>query len=80
IPVKGSFQDGMDALLSTVQMPGGIPVATVAVNGSENAALLAIQMLAIEDKELADKLDAQRKAAAEKVLAENKEIEDKYNK
>ena len=57
-----------------------VPVATVAVNGSENAALLAIQMLAIEDKELADKLDAQRKAAAEKVLAENKEIEDKYNK
>ena len=80
IPVKGSFQDGMDALLSTVQMPGGIPVATVAVNGSENAALLAIQMLAIEDKELADKLDAQRKAAAENVLAENKEVDDKYNK
>ena len=52
----------------------------VAVNGSENAALLAIQMLAIEDKELADKLDAQRKSAAEKVLRENKEIEDKYNK
>ena len=72
--------DGMDALLSTVQMPGGIPVATVAVNGSENAALLAIQMLGIEDKNLADKLDAQRKAAAEKVLEENKEIEDKYNK
>ncbi|MDO4395659.1 MAG: 5-(carboxyamino)imidazole ribonucleotide mutase [Clostridia bacterium] len=80
IPVKGSFMDGMDALLSTVQMPGGIPVATVAVNGSENAALLAIQMLGIEDKNLADKLDAQRKAAAEKVLEENKEIEDKYNK
>ncbi|MBR4020332.1 MAG: 5-(carboxyamino)imidazole ribonucleotide mutase [Firmicutes bacterium] len=80
IPVKGSALDGMDALLSTVQMPGGIPVATVAINGSENAALLAIQMLGIEDAELAAKLDAQRKTAAEKVLADNKKLEEQYNK
>lgn len=80
IPVKGSALDGMDALLSTVQMPGGIPVATVAINGSENAALLAIQMLGIEDAELAAKLDAQRMAAAEKVLADNKKLEEQYNK
>lgn len=80
IPVKGSALDGMDALLSTVQMPGGIPVATVAINGSENAALLAIQMLGIEDSQLAAKLDAQRKTAAEKVLADNKKLEEQYNK
>ena len=61
----------MDALLSTVQMPSGIPVATVAVNGAVNSALLCIQMLAIEDKELADKLDAKRKADAETVLAKD---------
>ncbi|MBR5315422.1 MAG: 5-(carboxyamino)imidazole ribonucleotide mutase [Firmicutes bacterium] len=80
IPVMASALDGMDALLSTVQMPGGIPVATVAINGAENAALLAIQMLGIEDAELAAKLDAQRKAAAEKVLADSKKIEEQYNK
>ncbi len=79
IPVKSSTLDGLDALLSTVQMPGGIPVATVAIDGSQNAALLAIQMLAIEDAELADKLSAQRKEAAEKVLSKNKAIEEKYN-
>lgn len=80
IPVKSSTLDGLDALLSTVQMPGGIPVATVAIDGAENAALLAIQMLGIEDKELAEKLDAQRKSAMETVLEKNKKIEDKYNK
>lgn len=79
IPVKSSTLDGLDALLSTVQMPGGIPVATVAIDGAQNAALLAIQMLAIEDAELADKLNAQRKEAAEKVLSKNKAIEEKYN-
>lgn len=79
IPVKSSTLDGLDALLSTVQMPGGIPVATVAIDGAQNAALLAIQMLAIEDAELADKLSAQRKEAAEKVLSKNKAIEEKYN-
>ena len=79
IPVKSSTLDGLDALLSTVQMPGGIPVATVAIDGAQNAALLAIQMLGIEDAESASKLDNQRKAAAEKVLAKNKNIEEKYN-
>ncbi len=80
IPVKSSNLDGMDALLSTVQMPTGIPVATVAINGAANAAMLAIQILAVEDSALAQKLDAQRKAGAEKVLAKNEEISAKYNK
>jgi len=69
----------MDALLSTVQMPTGIPVATVAIDGAANAAILAIQMLAIEDIELANKLDDARKKGAEKVLAKNAEIAAKYN-
>ena len=68
IPCKGPVLDGMDALLSTVQMPSGIPVATVAINGAANAALLAAQILAVTDGDLADKLDALRKAGAEKVL------------
>ena len=79
IPVSSANLDGLDALLSTVQMPSGIPVATVAVNGAANAAMLAIQMLAIEDSSLADKLNAARKAGAEKVLAKNAAIEEKYN-
>ena len=69
IPIKSSTLDGLDALLSTVQMPGGLPVATVAIDGAENAALLAIQILAVEDATLAEKLDNARKEAAEKVLA-----------
>lgn len=80
IPVKSSTLDGLDALLSTVQMPGGIPVATVAIDGAQNAALLAIQMLGIEDAAIAEKLDSQRKEAAEKVLAKNAAIEEKYQK
>ena len=69
IPMSsGIFANGLDALLATVQMPSGIPVATVAVNGAVNAALLAIQILAVEDAELAAKLDAKRVADAEKVL------------
>ncbi len=79
IPVKSINLDGMDALLSTVQMPTGIPVATVAINGAGNAALLAIQILAVEDKTLAEKLDTQRCAGAEKVLAKNAELAAKYN-
>ena len=78
IPIKSSTLDGLDALLSTVQMPSGIPVATVAIDGAENAALLAMQIIAVEDKDLAKKLDDARKAASEKVLAKNKEIEAKY--
>lgn len=79
IPIRSQNLDGMDALLSTVQMPSGIPVATVAIDGAANAALLCVQILAVEDKELADKLDASRKAASEKVLEKNKAIEQKYN-
>ena len=72
IPMKSStFTNGIDALLSTVQMPSGIPVATVAVDGAVNAALLAIQILAVTDGELAAKLDAKRAADAEKVLAKD---------
>ena len=69
IPMKsGTFTNGLDALLSTVQMPSGIPVATVAVDGAVNAALLAIQILAVTDTELAAKLDAKRVADEENVL------------
>ena len=72
IPMKSStFTNGIDALLSTVQMPSGIPVATVAVDGAVNAALLAIQILAVTDEDLAAKLDAKRIADAEKVLAKD---------
>ena len=80
IPVKSKYLDGIDALLSTVQMPGGIPVATVAIDGAVNAALLSIQMLGIEDTSLAQKLDDARRAGAEKVLKKNAEIEAKYNR
>ena len=68
IPCKSSVLDGMDALLSTVQMPTGIPVATVAINGGANAALLAAQIIAVEDKELAARLDAKRASDAAVVL------------
>ncbi len=78
IPVKSSTLDGLDALLSTVQMPSGIPVATVAIDGAQNAALLAVQILAVEDGELTRKLLSSRKTAAEKVLAKNREITEKY--
>ena len=80
IPIKSSTLDGLDALLSTVQMPSGLPVATVAIDGAENAALLAIQILAVEDKDLAAKLDAARAEAAAKVLEKNKALEEKYAK
>ena len=79
IPVKASTLDGLDALLSTVQMPAGIPVATVAIDGEVNAALLAIQILAVSDAELAKKLADARAAATEKVLAANKRIEEQFN-
>ena len=74
IPCKSSNLDGIDALLSTVQMPTGIPVATVAINGGANAALLCAQILAVEDKELAAKLDAKRASDAAKVLEKDKAI------
>lgn len=78
IPVKSSTLDGLDALLSTVQMPSGIPVATVAIDGAANAALLAVQILAVTDGELAEKLEAARAKAAQKVLEKNAEIERRY--
>ena len=79
IPVKSSTLDGLDALLSTVQMPSGIPVATVAIDGAQNAALLAVQILAVSDGALQKKLLSSRKAAAEKVLKKDAEIAAKYN-
>lgn len=79
IPIKSKCFDGMDALLSTVMMPSGMPVATVAVDGAANAALLAIQILAVEDLALAKKLDCARAEGAKKVLEKNKAVEEKYN-
>ena len=79
IPVKSKYLDGIDALLSTVQMPSGIPVATVAIDGAVNVALLSIQMLAIEDQTLAEKLQAKRDADAKKVLEKNAAIEAQFN-
>ena len=80
IPVQSKNLGGMEALLSTVQMPSGIPVATVAIDGAVNAALLAIQILAVEDADLAAKLDAARAAGTDKVLAKNAAIEEKFNR
>lgn len=79
IPCKSSCFDGLDALLSTVQMPTGIPVATVAVNGGANAALLAAQILAIFDAELDKKLVAKRKADSDKVLSKDADLIKKIN-
>ena len=79
IPVKSSTLDGLDALLSTVQMPSGIPVATVAIDGAENAALLAVQMLALSDETLKNRLMARKTTMAEGVLAKDKALADKLN-
>lgn len=79
IPIKSSF-DGMDALLATVQMPSGIPVATVAVDGSKNAALLACEILSVTNNDLAVKLAEMRKEGASAVIEKNREIEEKFNK
>ncbi len=78
IPVKSSTLDGLDALLSTVQMPSGLPVATVAIDGAQNAALLALQILSVGDKDLAEKLNNARSAGADKVLAADREIASRY--
>ncbi len=74
IPLKSSVLDGMDALLSTVQMPRGIPVATVAIDGAVNAALLAAQILAVSEEALAAKLDARRAAEAEAVREKDRQL------
>ena len=78
VPCKSTNLDGMDALLATVQMPSGVPVATVAINGAVNAALLCIEMLAISDDELAAKLHAKRDADAAKVLEKNAAVEAEF--
>ena len=79
IPCRSAGLDGMDALLSTVQMPSGIPVATVAINGGVNAALLCAQILAVEDEAIAEKLEAKRKADREKVLEKDVMLQEKIN-
>ena len=79
IPMKSGNLGGIDALLSTVQMPSGIPVATVAVDGAVNAALLCAEILAVTDDEIAAKLDAKRAADTAKVLEKNKAVEEQYN-
>ena len=75
IPVKSSTLDGLDALLATVQMPSGIPVATVAIDGAENAAILALQMLGIEDEKIADQLSAMKKDMVGKVIEKDKKLQ-----
>ena len=75
IPMKGGAADGLDALLATVQMPSGIPVASVAINGAKNAAVLAAQILAVSDDALAAKLDAQRSEMAEQIAAKEAKLQ-----
>ena len=77
IPIKSSTLDGLDALLATVQMPSGMPVATVAIDGAANAALLAIQILAVEDSALAEKLAASRAAMTEAVIRKDAALQEK---
>ena len=79
IPVSAKKLDGIDALLSTVQMPSGIPVATVAIDGAKNAAILAAQIIALSDNELSQKLKADREKASKLVLEKNAKIEATYN-
>ena len=75
IPMRGGAMDGLDALLATVQMPSGIPVATVAINGAKNAAVLAAQILAVADEDLAAKLDAARTAMAAQIAEKEKALQ-----
>lgn len=79
VPISGSVLDGMDALLSIVQMPPGIPVATVAINGSKNAVHLALQIMANGNKELKDRLLADRKEMEKSAMKANEEVMAKYN-
>ena len=76
LPIKSSFMDGLDSLLSMVQMPTGIPVATVGVNGADNAGILAVQMLAVSDSALAEKLDKFKADMAKAVEEEDKKLQD----
>ena len=77
VPIKGSVLDGVDALYSIIQMPPGIPVATVAINGAMNAAILAVQMLSLSEPALAEKLDAMKRSMEEKVLAKDAALAEK---
>ncbi len=79
IPVKSSTLDGLDALLATVQMPSGIPVATVAIDGADNAAILACQMLALSDEMLAERLETMKKDMADGVVKKNAALQEKVN-
>ncbi|MDO4546815.1 MAG: 5-(carboxyamino)imidazole ribonucleotide mutase [Clostridia bacterium] len=79
VPLKSSALDGLDALLSTVQMPAGMPVATVAIDGAENAALLAVQILACTDAALAEKYEKYRQDMTKKVLEKDMEIGGAFN-
>lgn len=74
--MKSSVLDGMDALLATVMMPPGVPVATVAINGAKNAAVLAVQMLALGDEKLSEKLEAEKKAMADGVRTKDAKLQD----
>ena len=80
IPVQSSALDGMDALLSTVQMPSGIPVAAVAIDGAKNAALLAIEILSVSEPALAEKLSEKREEAAQSVLRQDAELAAEFNR
>lgn len=80
IPIKSSTFDGLDALLATVQMPSGIPVATVAVDGAANAAILAVQILALSDKELADKLHSMKEEMNNGVILKDKKMSEEIEK
>jgi len=74
LPIKSSFMDGLDSMLSIVQMPSGVPVATVGVNAAENAAILAVQMMSLKYSALEDKLNIMKKEMAEKVIASDKKV------
>lgn len=78
LPLRAAGSDGTDALLSTVMMPSGIPVATVAIDGAKNAALLALEIMSVSDPELAARLEAARRADTEKTLAADHEVRDLY--
>ncbi len=79
LPIKSSLMDGLDSLLSMVQMPSGIPVATVAVDGADNAGILAVQMLALSDEKLAEKLEAFKAEMAEAVAEKDKKLQQELN-
>ena len=79
IPIKASALEGIDALLSTVQMPPGIPVATVAIDGAKNAAILAVEILAVSDADLAERLRAERAKATADVLAKDAKVAAQFN-